>query len=435
MTTDIIRKQVDSLHEQNLAVLRELAIVVLVVQLVHFVSVWAAGLWELRPMVLGYPVEEAATIALSGDITIWAVSSCVLILLVLYFFRLRNRPQFHAFFIGRKVEPTPPSKKRVLSTLLVIGTSIGLALTSLVFTTVFYYYVSNIARLYPSIRSFVNTIGWWSPYNHDILAPYYPLIIVVCVSAFLYLMYRVRYERIRRTFPLLLFIPTVLSLLVMFERLVGDALNASTLIVAFKLVEVSPGYARAYVTQSNNIITLTTFIVLLYLTYYYTKIERRGVSTHVEPDLQGLVEEAVWLLPQKIREHDSRSVWLELKLSEDFMKRACNVRESSLYSSSDYLEAQLQGVGLTVDGEKQMKICETSRLPVTTWSCSFTKRGIHTLNLILSIVKPTDNAREPLLIQDHEVHVDSLLTISWAPIVVLIAPILALLVQVLLKVK
>jgi hypothetical protein len=86
MTTNIIREQVDSLHEQNLAGLGELAIVVLVVQLVHFVYRWTAGLWELRPMVLGYPTEEAATIALSGDIALLAANSCILILLVLHFF-------------------------------------------------------------------------------------------------------------------------------------------------------------------------------------------------------------------------------------------------------------------------------------------------------------------------------------------------------------
>ena len=435
MTTDIIRKKVDSLHEQNLAVLRELAIVVLIVQLVHFVYVFGVGLWETRPLVLGYPIEEAATIALSGDLALLVASSCILILLVRYFFRLRNRPQFHAFFIGRKVEPTLPSRKRVLSSLLVIGTSIGLALTLLVSVAGFFYSVSKITSVYPSYESYAYTLYWWSPYNHDILLPYEPLIFVAFVSVFLYLMYRVRYERMRRAFPLLLFIPIVLSILVTVEFEVGIALNYNTFNYMTKLVE-GPGYALGLVEFSLNWIFLTAFVVLLYLTYYYTKIERRGVYTRVEPEhLRGLVEEAVWLLPQKIRENDSRSIWLELKLSEDFMKRACNVNESSLYSSGDYLEAQLQGVGLTVDGEKQMKICETSRLPVTTWSCSFTKRGIHTLNLKLSIVKPTDYMREPLFIQDHEVHVDSFLSISWAPIVVIIAPILALLVQVLLGIK
>ena len=172
MTTDIIRKKVDALHEQNLAVLRELAIVVLVVQLVYFVYAFGAALWEFRPLVLGYPIEEAATIALSGDLALLAASSCVLILLVRYFFRLRNRPQFHAFFIGRRVELTPPSRKRILSSLLVIGTSIGLALVLLVGLAEFFYSVSKITSVYPSHESYVYTLYWWSPYNHDILAPY-----------------------------------------------------------------------------------------------------------------------------------------------------------------------------------------------------------------------------------------------------------------------
>lgn len=440
MTSDIIRKQIDSLCGQNLVDLQQLATIALVLQLVHFVSVWIAELWDERPLSSLFQstigtvptaetTKEAYQFALQGDIPLLAASLCILILVVLYFFWLRNRPMFHAFFIGNKVESKPASRKHVLLSLLVISTSIGLA-----FTAAAYY---NIERF-----SFFVSNHWWSS-SANIFYPFYPLIIVICVNLSLYFMYRVRFKRVRRTLPLLLFVPTMLSLVVMFERLVDDALNYYYLFIVHNDVvgySLRP-YANTFVSSSYEILILASFLVLFYLTYYYTKIERKGASTHIKKGaLQGLVEEAVFVLPQKVREDDSHFIWLELKPSEDFVKRGALINErgsheNSPYSSGDYLEAELQGVGLTVDGEKQLKVGETSPLPITTWSCSFTKHGIQRLNLMLSVVNPTDNTKQLLFILNHDVCVDSFLTMSWAPIVALVAPILAVLVQVLLRLR
>ena len=61
------------------------------------------------------------------------------------------------------------------------------------------------------------------------------------------------------------------------ELEVGFALNYNTMYYMTKLVE---GPSRAGLVEfSLYWIFLTAFVVLLYLTYYYAQLERRGVST------------------------------------------------------------------------------------------------------------------------------------------------------------
>jgi hypothetical protein len=189
----------------------------------------------------------------------------------------------------------------------------------------------------------------------------------------------------------------------------------------------------ATVVFSYEIVILTSFIMLLYLTYYFINIERGKSSTRIESCLQGPIEGAVWVLPKKVRENESHPLWLVVKPSEDFTKRGSDENKSANYTSSDYLEAELQGVGLAVDGPRQVKILETSPLPVATWSCAFTKAGVQTINLLVKVVKHPNNKTQLLFMLNHEVHVASFLTISLAPIIALIGPILVVLVQVLVR--
>jgi len=394
-------------------------------QFIHFIIFWLAGLWQARlSNILNVSWQESRMDCLKCDIPILVVSSLLLAFIVLYFWHLRNKPQFEAFFIKRVGELSPMNNKRDLASTLALGTSISLASISLL------YYNGWTYHDWP----------WWSPKNTDVFYQYYPLIIVVCVSVLLYFVFSIKQERVQRSFPLLLFVPIILSIYVTFQRLVDDFLGYYAAVIIGGQPQGAAEYMDNVVNFSFLVIILTSFFVLFYLTYYYSNIERKKFFTLAEGGhLQGLIEEGVWILPKKVRENDSHTVSLELKLSKDFLKRGSHVNEQRSRNnfsctSSDYLEAELQAVGINVDDQKRLRICENSLLPITTWSCSFTKSGIHTMNLMISIVTP-DNSRRLIFMQNHAVNVDSFLSISWAPIVTLVTPILIVIVQVLLKVK
>jgi len=443
MVSKFILKQVEDIREQNFVVLQELAIIVLVLQLVHFVAFWFAGWWEQRPGAymadLHLSIEDTRMMALQGNVPVLTVSFCILIFLVMYYFQLRNKPKFRLFFIGSQIESRPLSQKRILSSFLIIGVSIGLA------SLAAFYEFSVLFQL-GHYTTLVHRYTWWSPHNKDVIYPLYPLIVTVCMSLLFYFLYRInheRYERVQRILPMLLFVPIILSVCVTIERLFDDTIVYYAYVFTTGYHESHLEFLDRVVTFGNMSVILASSLVLLYLIHYCSNSRREGAPAGIEGGLlEGVIKEAVWVLPEKIRENDSHSVWLELELSENFKKRPSDVNErdppeSALYTSSDYLEAELEGVGMTVGGQKQLKILEpplqeTPPLLVTAWSCSFAKHGIHTMNLRLNVVK-ADKTKQLLFIQDHTVRVDSFLTMSWAPIFAILGPILVVVVQVLLR--
>jgi hypothetical protein len=185
--------------------------------------------------------------------------------------------------------------------------------------------------------------------------------------------------------------------------------------------------AAAFAFYGFNVLFVASFVALLYLTYLRIDAEhRKSYTLAKEEHLRGFIEEGVGILPKRVRVGNSLSVSLDLTLSKDF------VSTDHLCKSSDYLETELQAVELKVDGEKRVRICETSPLRIAGWNCSFPTSGTHTMNLLINVVK-RDNSRHLVFMQNHTVKVDSLLSISWAPILALITPILATVVQTMLR--
>jgi len=100
---------------------------------------------------------------------------------------------------------------------------------------------------------------------------------------------------------------------------------------------------------------------------------------------------------------------------------------------TDYLEAEIQAIGLDVVGDKKLKCRDTSSLATTTWILSFKQSGIHTINLMISVIRPPDHSRDVVFMHQHTVKVDSFLSVSWKPAFAFISPIIVTAVQILLK--
>ena len=428
MTSDAIQKQVEDIQEQGSKRLQELSILVLSLQVTFFIDYWFGDWWTTRPFLLGLP--NADWIYLNYGITMLVVSFVFLIGIVSYFWRLQNKPQFHVLFIGRKEEQRQIDAKRFLTLLLLpVGISVGLSLSPL------YYGFGLEGPLSLSPTNGFGVVGpyyWWSSLNYDKLLPFYPLIVVLCISVLLYFVYRIKPERVQRTLPRLLFVPILLSIVTVLFEICYNCLdwyeavsNAATPSLG------SIGFTANVVLFSYYTLFLASFIVLFYLAYRINAERRKPYTLVEEKHLRGFVEEGVGILPEKVREGESHSISLDLTLSKGFVKRASHVEDH--HTSSDYLEAELQAPGLTIDGEKRSRVHETSPLPVITWTCHFPTSGIQTINLLIRVIKP-DNSRHVIFMQRRNIKVDSFMNISWAPALAIITPILIAVVQILLKI-
>ena len=268
---------------------------------------------------------------------------------------------------------------------------------------------------------------------------------MVCSSILLYvayritLVYRITPVRVQESLLLLLSIPIILAIF-------AEVLQTSYLLFdpvtdwyanILNGTPPLPGtlqFTRDVMFISEHALFLASLTVLFYLTYHINVDYKNFYTLIREKHLRRLIEEGLVILPKKVRVDTSHNISLELKLAADFIGRASKIDYP--YKSTDYLETELQGVGLNVDGEKRLRIYETSPLPITTWSYSFIKSGIQTITLLITVVKTPDNSRDVVFTQKREVNVDSVLSniiASWVPAFALITPILVVVVQTLLK--
>jgi len=436
---DTVRKQVEGIKERSSERLQELSILVLLLQVIFFAAVWLDTAMLTRPfsMYSVYSVLDASSIALGYDIAKSVIGIIFLIGIVWYFWRVRNTPLFHVLilerkedqglFMERKEEQGQMDTKRFLTLVLIpVGISIGLAFTVMGYS------------LYPDHWWSSEHTFWWS-FQHTPLSSY-PLIAVVCSSVLLYFAYRIKPGQVQRSISSLLFISTMLSIFVVLYAISSHTLEFYLLEVINKtptqvFLFGVPGnieFLMNIFLFSTRITFLTCFIVLFYLIYHFSTEDREVYTLVQERQLRGLIEEGMWILPRRVRSGGSHSMSLYLKLSDDFVNRACSGHCS--YESGDYLEAELQAIELKVDAEKRrLKICETSPLPITTWNCSFPTPGWHTINLMINVVKQRDNSRDIVFAQQHDVKVDSFLNASIAPAFAIIIPVLIALVQAFLK--
>ena len=401
-----VQRLVEEIQGQWVKRLQELSIIILLLLIPIFVEDW-----------FGTFVVDLKTPStlLSFNVIMLIVSIVFFISIVWYFWRLRNTPQFHILFIEHKEEQKQRNKKQFLASFLIpVGISIGLSITILSYGLYTCYW--------PYWHKHTN---WLSP--ELVPLSFYPLIVVVFSSIVLYNTYGIKPERVWRGAPSLLFTPLILSI---FIELLETSTVANRLWHFFQGTPFKPG-----INVTTDIwffvfraVFVTSLIVLLYL-MYRINVEHMEISTlATEKYLRGVIEKGVGILPKRVHVGDSHSISLDLTLSKDF------VSTDHLCKCSDYLEAELQAVGLKVDGEKRLRICETSPLLITGWNCIFPSSGTHTMNLMINVVK-RDSSRSLIFMQEHAVKVEGFLSGSGGSILALLTPFFLTIIQFLLHLK
>lgn len=359
--------------------------------------------------------------------------SVILLGLVLRFWQcLRNKPQFHILFIEHKKGQRQLNDKlyldhfaRVLIPSISITTGLSIfilfdynVISSGLHTCYFHYLFTDIGRFYLS-------------------ALMYSLIIGASVSVLLYLAYRIKPELAQQYFPGLLLIPIFLTGFATVEAICINALEWYHSVLyrwnsahTQGIMSFSPSSTPTQAFWSFAPITLflASFIVLYFA--YRFDAEYGGPFTVEEKEhLQGVIDEGVWILPKNVPTGNSYNIFLDLMLSEHFAKG-----QYLFDKSSDYLEAEIQAVGLEVDGKKRMKM-ETSPLAVNTWNYRFPESGTHTINLMIHLVKPSDNSGRLIFTYVHNVNVSvsRFWSVLLVPALTLAVPILAAVVQAVLR--
>lgn len=435
MTSDTIQKQVEDIRRQSRTILEGLSILVLFLVITLFVFFWFSDFYITGLYWMG--ASNSSWIDLNYCLTKLVISLVFLVGIVWYFWWVRDKPQFHIIFIESWKEQRYIDTKRSLTLLLIsVGISIPL----------------SILMAFQEILRY----DWWNPtlwqsFEHPywqavLTTPspiFYPLIFVACSSLLLYVAYRVTLvyhispAGLQESLLLLLSIPIILAIF-------AEALQTSYLLFdpasgwyACILNNTPPlrmSFMRDVIFVSEHLLFFASLAVLFYLTYHIN-VDYKNYYTRIrEKHLPRLIEEGIAILPKKVRVDTSHSISVELKLAKDFLGRSSKTEYP--YKSSDYLEAELQGVALNVDGEKRLRVYETSPLPIITWSYSFVKSSIQTITLMMTVVKTLDNSRDVVFTQKNEVYVDSVLNnlvISWVPALALITPILVVVVQTLLR--
>jgi hypothetical protein len=458
MISNHVQRQIEDIQGQVAKRLQELPIIVLLLLIPIFFDGWFGTFMILRAYNSGHIEWD-----LYYELTLLIISFVFLIYITLYFWRLRSTPEFHVLFIERKEEQKQIDTKHFFM-LALIPVSVIIGLTSAWLSLVLlslgwqsllhtlWWSLEHVPlSVYPLLAvECTKILGDFLSLNETALYPFtvgqyplrvghilYPVIAVICSSIVFYFGYLIKPERVKRSVPRLLSIVLILAI---FSTLYGIVIDV------FRWYELAPwpwgfigppppiGSPLFLINISifgYRALFMASIIVLLYITYH-TNVKDSDVSTLAEgKHLRSLIEEGVAILPKRVREDDSHSILLDLTPSKEFVER--DSQADFPYKSSDYLEAEIQTIGRVAGGEKRLKCCETSPLPTITWLVSFRQRGIHTINLKISVIRPPDQSRDVVFMHQHTVKVDSLLSISWAPVLAFIMPILVAVVQVLLK--
>ena len=126
MVSDIIQKQVEDIQGEWAKRLQELSIIVLLLIIILFVESWFGDYIIIR--ILNY---SPSLQMLYVDVYL-LIAVIVFLYTMLYFWRLRNTPQFHVLFIERKEEQKQIDTNSFFRLFLIpISVSIGLAFTTL----------------------------------------------------------------------------------------------------------------------------------------------------------------------------------------------------------------------------------------------------------------------------------------------------------------
>jgi hypothetical protein len=125
------------------------------------------------------------------------------------------------------------------------------------------------------------------------------------------------------------------------------------------------------------------------------------------------ITQAVCILPEKGRVGNTHPLLLDFDFSENY-KSPCED------PAAKHLEVELQAAGLKVDGERRVKLCPSSSLSSSIWSCCLSSTGEHEISLIVRVVSPqtelSQETKDVIFHVEHTIHVKGLLSASWGPL-------------------
>ncbi|MGZ4846792.1 MAG: hypothetical protein ACXV3D_02805 [Halobacteriota archaeon] len=165
-------------------------------------------------------------------------------------------------------------------------------------------------------------------------------------------------------------------------------------------------------------------LIVSFLLGYQASINITPIYAAVQdPLLHRFITSGRGVLPNRVALGSSHNIILQFVFSN-----ACSSPQDagSNRASDEYVEAELQAAAVKVDGEKRLRLCDTSPLPVSTWSCHFTESGRQTLNLIISEIDATTKTQNVVFTFEHKVDIKGALITSVQPVIAIMISTLTL---------
>ena len=184
------------------------------------------------------------------------------------------------------------------------------------------------------------------------------------------------------------------------------------------LLRNPPTTPLGWITPLSFILFIISLLAVLIMVVRTRKWSKETYQLIPEArSLRPYITHAVCILPKKARVGNTHPLLLDFDLSENY-KSPCED------PTAKHLEVELQAAGLKVDGKRIVKLCPSSSLPLSFWSCCLSSTGEHTISLIFSVVSPrtplSQETKDVIFYLEHTIHVEGLLSATWLPILTLV---------------
>lgn len=169
------------------------------------------------------------------------------------------------------------------------------------------------------------------------------------------------------------------------------------------------------------------FFIALILSFFLGYQASRDIApiyeSVEEPLLHKFVKSGLVILPTKVALGSSHNIIFRYAFSPSCVLQ---LHKKPNEASKEYVEAELQAAAIKVDGEKKLRLCGTSPLPISTWNCQFQERGTQMLSLTLREVDAAAETQNVVFAFEHSVKIRGRLTASVEPVVAIMTSMLAL---------
>jgi hypothetical protein len=165
-------------------------------------------------------------------------------------------------------------------------------------------------------------------------------------------------------------------------------------------------------------------LIISFLLGYQASVDASPIYASVEePLLYRFVKSGLGIFPKKVALGSSQNIILRFAFSDK-----CGTHSNPVPAGScnEYVEAELQAAALKVDGDKKLRLYDTSPLPVSLWNCQFPESGTQIVNLIISEVNSATDTRSVVFTFEHTIKIKGALIASVQPVVAITLSIVTL---------